>query len=234
VNDFSPFSPLHLMVLLVIACAGIAIVALGRWLRSRERLAWLDWTLASIGLLGFLIQDALALTPFTWGHSLPLEVCDVMAFIGPIALVARRRWMFALLYFWGLTLSLQGLLTPQLREGPAQLHFWLFWMRHGGIVIGALYIVLVHDFRPEWRDYATAVGIGIAYVMVMLLIDVRWGFNYGYVGNAKPPQTSLVDFLGPWPWRVGAMIALAATAMAFLMAPWRLVAVRRAAGSRFS
>src|SRR5689334_25410306 len=108
-NEFIPFSPLHLVVLLGIASAGIAIIALGRSLRPGDQRWRLDWSLAAIGLTCFVVQDGLALRPFAWGDSLPLEVCDFMAFIGPIALVAKRRWMLALLYFWGLTLSVQGL-----------------------------------------------------------------------------------------------------------------------------
>jgi uncharacterized membrane protein YwaF len=53
--------------------------------------------------------------------------------------------------------------------------------------------------------------------------------NYGYVGQSKPGQPSLVDALGPWPQRVFVMVGLAVVVMTGLMVPWE--ALRRWARS---
>jgi hypothetical integral membrane protein (TIGR02206 family) len=130
--------------------------------------------------------------------------------------------MYAILYFWGLGLSAQGLITPNLRQGPAAPSFWIYWIRHAEIVGAAAYVVIVHRYRPSWRDCGLAVGAGLAYVAAMLAVDVTFGWNYGFVGNGLPDQPSLLDFFGPWPWRVAVLVVLASLVMALLTLPWVL------------
>jgi uncharacterized membrane protein YwaF len=44
--------------------------------------------------------------------------------------------------------------------------------------------------------------------------------NYGYVGRTYQGQSSPVDALGPWPWRVGLMFLAAMFIMLLLVIPW--------------
>jgi hypothetical integral membrane protein (TIGR02206 family) len=127
-----------------------------------------------------------------------------------------------LLYFWGFSLSTQALLTPDLVSGPGTLAFWIFWVMHVLIVGGAVYILVVRGYRPTWRDCLFA--IGMAWVWLILIFTLNWvtGYNYGYVGNAKPSQPTLIDYLGPWPLRVLWMGLLGSAAMLVLQLPWVL------------
>ena len=43
--------------------------------------------------------------------------------------------------------------------------------------------------------------------------------NYGFLGN-RPGNDTLLGFLGPWPWRVGIMLALTIIGFTVLMLPW--------------
>jgi hypothetical integral membrane protein (TIGR02206 family) len=111
-------------------------------------------------------------------------------------------------------------LTPDLQLGLLHPMFWLFWFDHATIVGTAIYIVVVHRFRPARRDYYWAVKAGLVYVSCIFPINAIWGFNYGYLGNSRPAQPSLIDWLGPWPWRVGSMVVLAGLGMFLLLVPW--------------
>jgi len=154
-------------------------------------------------------------------------VCDVTTLCVPLALLGGRRMPRALLYFWGLGLSTQGVLTPDLQDGPGQVGFWMFWLAHFSVVGGALYDVIARGYRPTWHDYRRAVGIGLVYIALLFGLNMCLGVNYGYVGQAEPGQPTIVDVLGPWPWRVPVIVALAVAAMTLLMLPWEVARHRR-------
>jgi hypothetical protein len=46
-----------------------------------------------------------------------------------------------------------------------------------------------------------------------------------------PGQPTIVDALGPWPWRVPVIVALAVGAMTLLMGPWEVARRVRASDS---
>ena len=229
-QDFAPFSAVHAAVLLLFAGATALLVAGGRRWRDTPRAVRLEHALGWALLAVWVAGNVWWLLParFDASTSLPLQVCDLTSLAAALVLLGAPRPARALLYFWGIGLSLQALVTPDLRGGVDTAAFWLFWVTHAGTVAVAVYDVAARAYRPGWRDYRVAVGAGAVYLLVVLAVDVTQGFNYGYVGNARPGQPSLVDVLGPWPGRVLTMALLAAAVMALLLLPWE-VARRRAA-----
>jgi hypothetical integral membrane protein (TIGR02206 family) len=158
--------------------------------------------------------------------SFPINICDLVAVVVPVALVRPHRNWHALLYFWGLSLSTQAVLTPDLVSGPSTLAFWIFWAMHVLIVWGAIYIIVVRRFRPTWRDCFFAITTAIVWLVLVFALNLATGYNYGYVGNAKPSQPSLIDYLGPWPQRVLVMLLLGSAAMLLLQLPWSVARTR--------
>jgi hypothetical integral membrane protein (TIGR02206 family) len=221
-STFAPFTALHAFTVVMLVSATVIAILIGRRLRGTPWLVPFETTFAAIAVLMWVVEDTqhILARPLNLAHALPLEVCDLMGLILPLTLFFQLPVLRSLVYFWGIGLSSQGLFTPQIHDGPSTFHYWQFFFRHGAIVGGAIYLVNVHGYRPSWRDWRTAVLLGIAYVLLLLAIDITFGFNYGYVGNARPDQPSLIDVLGPWPWRVGIMIAAATAVFALLMTPW--------------
>lgn len=89
---------------------------------------------------------------------------------------------------------------------------------------------VVSNGCPTWADFRLSVFAGLAYLAIVLAINIMLGFNYGYVGNAQPGEAPIIDFLGPWPQRVGVMAILVIGVMALLMLPWH--AARRMRGTK--
>jgi len=154
--------------------------------------------------------------------TLPLQLCHLTAAAAALLLVTRWRMLRPLVYFWGLALCTQALVTPSLSEGPALYPFWFFWATHGLIVGVALYDVLALGYRPQWRDYRIACAGAALYVALVLPLDVAFGWNYGFVGPGKPEVRTIVDALGPWPERIAAIVGIVALAMAAVLLPWKL------------
>src|SRR5688572_6221087 len=180
---FRPFSLTHGVVVGVFLAFTVVLIVLGRRWRGTARGRRLDIVLAVICSIIWAIINGWWLLPrnFDPSYSLPLHVCDITSLLAPIVLVRPVRWMRAILYFWGLGLSLQGFIQPDLRDGPARIGFWLFWANHY-VVVGIAIYDLARGYRPGWRDFGVAVVATFLYLAVVLPIDIAWGFNYGYVG----------------------------------------------------
>ena len=161
---------------------------------------------------------------------LPLHVCDIAAWVAPLALWTQVRWARSWLYFWAIGLSTQAFVTPVLRDGFATPHFWLFWVGHLQIVGSAIYDVVVLGYRPKIRDLAVVVTISLVYGAIVMALNLTFGWNYAYIGNRAPESPTLVDHLGPWPFRVLPLVTLAFSAMALAWLPWALA--DRARGRR--
>lgn len=229
-SEFRSFTPHHAAVLATFAVlVSSAIIARRRCAShaydAHDSAQRLDRTLGWLLVAGAVTVSAWWLWPsnFEWHRSLPLHVCDLAAIAAPIALLTRSRTARTLLYFWGLGLSSQGLITPVLRLGPAHGEYWMFWINHFAIVGAAIYDVAARGYRPGWRDWRTAVALGGVYVLLVFTLNAATGWNYGYVGPSKPEAPTIVDALGPWPLRVVWIVAIATAVTALITLPWTLV-----------
>lgn len=221
-HQFEPFSLTHVVILSGLTVIVGKIIALGAQQRGKCQLIKLEKRVATIYLLLWIALHGWWLLPanFDPARSLPLHICDIAALLVALAFIWRRRCLIALLYFWGIGFSCLGLLIPDLQVGLLSPLFWLFWLHHATIVGAAIYMAVVHRFRPTRRDYHWAVRVGLLYVACVFPINAAFGFNYGYLGDFHLGQFPLINWLGPWPWRVGIMVFLAWSGMTLLFIPW--------------
>ena len=227
-SGFEPFSPLHGLIILLFMTATAVLILVGRRLSSEGR-SRLDKNLGLSIVALWIVSSGWWMLPgrFDASRTLPLHVCDLTSLLAGLVLLFPRRPLRALLYFWGIGMSLQAIVTPDISFGPDSVWFWIFWMSHAAIIAIAVYDFAARGFRPRWSDFRLAVVAGLAYLAVVLAINVAFGFNYAFVGNARPGEVSVVDFLGPWPLRVVWMAALVIGFMAVLMLPWHFVHTRQ-------
>ena len=164
-----------------IGCRALAVVLVA------AELGW--WTyLLSRGLRGFNIYDAL-----------PLQLCDMTAFVAAFALWFRKPTLVELTYFWGLAGSTQALLTPDLPHHFPTFLFFQYYVAHGGIVVAALVLAVGLRQAPRRSAVVTVALITIADAALVGAIDALSGSNYMYL-RFKPPSPTPLDVLGPWPW----------------------------------
>jgi hypothetical integral membrane protein (TIGR02206 family) len=199
-----------------------ALVAAGRRLRAHE--TGMRRGLGIFGLVYWLSYN------IWWNRNgfdpaigLPLHICDLSGAIAPLALLTLNRWLRAALYFWAFALASQAFIQPALAAGPALPQFWWFWAQHTIILGYAIFDVMVLSFRPGWQDLRRAYIVGAIYLCIVVPFDIRFGADYGYLGNLPanriPP---FVAALGPWPVRAVILVALAAVAFLIVALPWQL------------
>ena len=221
-GQFHAFSLLHAVTVALFGALWAVLVVVGLRLRGQESESrWrrlLGWWL----LLAWLIANGVQLLPgrFVAAVNLPLQVCDIAGLLAAFALWSRNRLLLAILYFWGVGFSIQAMLTPELVSGPANVDYWTFWVPHANLTGAACYILIVERFRPSWSDCRQTYALALVYLALILPFDLLSGFNYGYVGAVTPSQQTILDLLGPWPWRIVSMMALAALGFALLQWPW--------------
>ncbi len=188
---FQPFGSSHLLALTAIFAFSLILCTVGRGVRSTV-----------LGLLILIVHipyQMLAMMPknFNIQHSIPLHLCDLAWMVCAIALLTQSRWSQRLIFYWGLTLTPQALLTPALKFDYPDFVFIAFWIDHGLVFIGTMFIVFVLKFRPDRHDFYRAYGLTLLWGVLVLVFNSQFNTNYMFL-NHKPPK-SILDFMGPWP-----------------------------------
>ncbi|HYE02799.1 MAG TPA: TIGR02206 family membrane protein [Phycisphaerales bacterium] len=232
---FEPFTWAHLVTAACCILTIVLVCHLGRRLACRQGVppGAADPAGQMVGLLGLLhwgIYQVWWNVPPRFGieRAIPLQLCDLAGVVGGLALLSGSRFLTTTIYFWGVVLSTQAFITPIIKEGPALTRFWLFWESHTFIVGAAAYVVWVRGYRPRARDLGVGVLMTVAYAALVFPLNLALGTNFGYIGRPNPDpgaRRTLVDALGPWPWRVLPLTALAMLAHLLAYVPW-LIAER--------
>ncbi|BBY84489.1 putative integral membrane protein [Mycolicibacterium tokaiense] len=239
-GEFVAYGPSHLTVLAVFTIGAGALVWIGR--RQTEAQArTFGRCFALVIVAVFLVALAYKLVRFDIQNSIPLQLCDIAELIAAVALWFGARWAFGVTYFWGLLLSSQALLTPDIgtaRDGAPDFphHLFLtFFALHVLVVWAAVYLTWGRGMRPRWAEFRLAVLLALAWVALTLGFNSLAGTNYGYL-NGKPPTSSVLDLLGPWPLYVVVEIVVVILVWAAMTWPWeraaRLRPLRRGSESR--
>ena len=223
-REFSAYGPSHWVVLAIFAIgAALLVWAGGRQSESQARvfgrvLALLIVAAFGVALVYKLIRPHL-------DTSVPLQLCDVAELTAAYALWSQRHWAFVLGYYWGLVLSSQALITPDVgtpEEGAPDFpnHLFItFFTLHVLVVWAAIYLTWGRGMRPRWRDYRFAVIVTLAWAAFTFTFNAITGTNYGYL-NRKPPTASLLDVLGPWPVYLLTEITIVLIVWALMTWPW--------------
>jgi hypothetical integral membrane protein (TIGR02206 family) len=238
-HPFRLFGPSHLAVLAITAAVTAGLVLLARRARvaGDPAATWVPRAIAWF-LAGLLVLDEAAVSVLaahadlpTLKDHLPFQLCDWVILACGAALFWGHRLAYELAYFWGLSGTLQALLTPDLAEDFPGLHFITFQILHAGVVVAVLYLTLGLGMRPRPRSILRAWLWLQAYVAVTAVIDWLLDSNYGYLLR-KPAQASLYDYLGPWPFYLLSLEALSLVLFLACYAPFALLDGARACRRR--
>lgn len=218
---FETYGSSHLVVLGIFAIGIIAVILLGRRLRNTAGEVALRRTFAVAIVAVALPLQILQFIPSEWDlqTSLPLALCDYAWLFAVHALWTRNALSATITYLWGITLTTQGIFTPDLGSEFPELRFLMFWGMHLLIVWSAVLLVLGLRVLPTWRYYRVTVVITVIWAVVTYLFNVVADTNYGYL-NELPKSASLLDFLGPWPLYVVLEILIVLVVWALLTWPW--------------
>lgn len=227
---FVPYGPEHWTILVLLVVVSIVLVWLGR-----RYLTGVGASRAfAVVIVAFQVpMQIYYLLPSQWdlNHSLPFQLCDLAWFVAVYTLWTRSQRAYSVTYYWGLTLTPQAMITPSL-DSPnfPDVHFIQFWGQHLLVVWAAVYLTWVVGMRPNWRSLWIAVSATLVWGVAVFTFNHFTGANYGFV-NAKPPNPSMLDLMGPWPWYLLVEFVVGLAGWALVTWPWTLLGRRAPAAS---
>ena len=227
-GEFQAFTPQHYLLIGIFLAVAGALVVLGRSRRTRGADDRFDRAFAVAIVVVTVPSQLYQLAPwdFSLGSSLPLALCDFAWIVAAWALWTHHPVPTALIYYWGLTLTTQAIITPSLGEAFPDPRYFMFWSMHFLIVWSAVYLTFGLGLGPAGAStgsHSRSPSRGpCSPTPSTSLVDV----NYGYLVR-KPSSASLLDLLGPWPIYVFASLGVLLVGWALITWPW--VAVRRRA-----
>lgn len=221
-NLFESYSIEHLLPVLAFGIAGALSIrhALPFDDGYRRRLG----TGLAILVMGMVlggIAVKLAQGTFDIMDDLPLYLCRLIALVLPFAMWNASRYWLGIFYFWILAGTLQGILTPDLKEGFPSFFYFRYWFLHAGLVMTIVYAVWVYRIRITWRDFWRAIIWTQVYIAAIHGLNMLIGSNYSFTMR-KPESGSILDILGPWPLYLITGQVLIVTLFLLLMLPWIL------------
>lgn len=235
-SNFVPFGPTHLTALVSTVAVPAVLVSWVKWNRSENLTRWIACALASI----LLINEAASfiwkwhIGTYGWDNGLPMHLCDWVTFTTAIACLWRKQWAYELSFFWGLSGTLQAIITPNLAYNFQHPEFWIFFISHTGLVATILYLTFAFPLRPTWASIPRAYGWLLFYAAFAGMVNWLVGANYGFLAH-KPAGASLLDYFGPWPWYIVITTLLALLFFVAFYLPFAVVDAvsKRSAADRF-
>jgi len=228
---FDTFSIEHLLLITGFLAVCVALAVLGRAHRcTRAEIRFRHGFAVLIPCLTLPMQ-VLQLLPgdYDIATSLPLQLCD-LAWIAAVVALWTRHWAAsALVYFWGLTLTVQGIITPALSQPFPDPRYLMFWGMHFMVVWAAVYLAFGLRVPVTWNSYRFALVTTLMWAVVVMTFNAVTGTNYGYL-NRKPAAGSLLDLFGPWPGYVVVEVVVVCAVWALMTWPWVRAASRSERG----
>jgi len=196
---FQRFGFGHLSALGLTALASWALVRYGRSRRDLPAASAMADSLAFLLVAAFVADPIVRYADgqFDLAHSLPLQLCDAAGFAAIVALGTGRAFPFELAYYWGLSGTVQALLTPTTVFAFPHPDTVRYFVLHSGIVVAVFYLGPGLGHRPR-RGSVTRVFLAtLAYAALIAPLDWLLGANYMWL--CEKPEGSLLDLFGPWP-----------------------------------
>ena len=208
-SSFQTFGSSHLLGLMV----SVVLIVFVPWLsirylskKSQSRLGALIGYVVMLGYPAWVVLE-IAAGSFDMTLHLPVHLCRVSNLLIPLVMVKRNYFMFEILFFWGLSGTLQGAITPDISADFPHFHYFRFWFAHNGLVLALIYAAVVYKMRPTvcslWKSF---IALNM-FLLLATLVNIMLNSNYFWICG-KPTTASgehvstILDFMGPWPWYI--------------------------------
>jgi len=219
-EPFEAFGSAHLQAILLSAVIGFLFIYIGKKVspKTADRMGYgLSFLLTGTVLLNAFIL--MYLGEWNSARDMPFAICNFTAYVAPILMFSKNKTIYNIFYFWVMFVTIQAMITPDLRYIFPHHVFIKFWIVHSGIVIAVLFLTFVKGFRPTYRGLWTSVFALSCYIGFMALWNIIFKTNHMYVCE-KPPVASALDYFGPWPFYILVCVFLGIFGFHFVYTPF--------------
>ncbi|RHX96101.1 TIGR02206 family membrane protein [Leptospira yasudae] len=214
-------SDLHYGLLFLTALLVFVLI----WIAKKDKTGILSkrigFVIASILIVNYIVYVIYRIDSGHWEirYDLPMEFCNWSMIVTSIALFTHNRTFAELSYFWVMSGSINGVVTPDLQVTFPHIYFFIFFIAHSGLVIASLYIVFGLKLEPRPWAILRAFLYSQVFFVSAFFIDYLLDGNYGYM-MAKPNGGSALDLLGDWPYYLIQMQMIGTAFFFFLYLPF--------------
>jgi hypothetical integral membrane protein (TIGR02206 family) len=185
----------HLGALATIASLSVVLPVAARLRPGAWRLGFAR-ALGALLIAWFLAYHVVVVAPgrYELDFDLPLHLTDAVTVVAAVALWTRRPLAFELTWFWGLTASLQAVLTPDLGADDRfpSFFYWHYFVTHGGVVVAALFLAFGLGLTARPGAVPRVFLATLAWAAVAAVGDALTGGNYMFL-REKPDAATLLD-----------------------------------------
>jgi len=220
---FELFGSAHLIALALVVLVNILIVTNQKRFtpQSRRAMRYGMATLLVVNEIAWHLWNYLT-GQWTIQTMLPLHLCSVLVWVSAYMLVTGNYTIYEYAYFLGIAGATQALLTPDAGiYGFPHFRFFQSIISHGTIATAAIYMTVVEGYRPYTRSLVHVMVGGNLYMIAVGAVNWLLGSNYLFIAR-KPDTASLIDLLGPWPWYILSLEAIAIVLCLLLYLPYAL------------
>ncbi|PKA04190.1 TIGR02206 family membrane protein, partial [Leptospira ellisii] len=196
-QKFQIGSDLHFLILFLTVAFSAISIGIVRTDRFRVWADRIGFGIASVLILNYIAYVIYRIGTGHWEirYDLPMEFCNWSMIVAAIALYSHNRTFAELSYFWVMSGSVNGVLTPDLSVSFPHPYFFIFFIAHSGLVIASLYVVFGLRLEPRPGSVFRTFCYSQIYFVSAFVLDFLLGANYGYM-RAKPSGGSALDLLG--------------------------------------
>ncbi|MFK9092988.1 TIGR02206 family membrane protein [Bacillus salipaludis] len=223
-DSFRLFSVEHLTTIGIIFILCLLLFVMRNELKKEEKRRLLCFFLAVLLVVADVLEHLWLVVENAWSirRDLPLHLSDLVVILAIVMLLTRSEKLFQFMYFAALGSSIQAILTPDLgRFSFPHFQYFEFFVSHGGVVLACLFMVVAFRYRPTIRSMWVTILLVNLYAVCVFFLNKLLRANYLFIMK-KPKSTSLLEYLGPWPWYLFSMELVMVLSFFILYIPfWR-------------
>lgn len=220
-NLFSLWGPAHLFTIAIaILCTSALFIFRTSLVPYRKPIRLTaGWTL----LVSRASLDIWYIYTGQWDmrFALPLELSSIATIMCGMMLLTKSKFLFELFYFIAIGASVQAIVTPYLMFGFPQFRYMQFFLVHILLIMAPLIMISLYRFSVTFFSVIKSfVALNIIAAIVFYL-DVLFNANYMFL-HYKPSTASMLDVLGPYPYYLLSLEAVAFGMFIILYVPFAL------------
>lgn len=203
---FTAFGPSHLATLGFAVALGLLLVRVARS-KGTERTS--SAIRIALGVTILSLETIFVLYPIPLGtfharYSLPLQLCDITAYCAAMALLTRWQAFTEIAFYLGTTATMVTCISPDLALDFPHIEFICFFASHALVTVSMTFMVFGLRQWPRRTAPFRVFAFVNVYGLLMAIVNCLIGSNYLYI-RCKPGVTTIMDWMGPWPYYIGCM-----------------------------
>jgi hypothetical integral membrane protein (TIGR02206 family) len=214
--SFAMFSTEHVMAIVMLLLSLFLLFLTKNILHKQERIFAM-----SLLTMEIFYHIWMATTGrWSLSSSLPLELCSISLLVAIALLWTGNRRLYMFVFFAGIGGAIQAIGTPVLDVGFPHFRYFHFFYTHIGIILTALYFTWIKGYRPTFRGIVSTMIVLNILLPFIFFVNQLFDANYMFL-RMKPENGSLLDVLGPYPWYILSLEAVAFIIFALLWLAFR-------------